>query len=83
VDATDDETGRAGDGDEDEDRDGGGSEFASLAGQRRASFLTELWHFARQNARWWMTPIVVILLLLGLLVLAGGSGAGPLLYPLF
>jgi hypothetical protein len=45
--------------------------------------LAELWEFMRHNKRWWLTPIILVLIVVGLLVALGGSGAAPFLYPLF
>jgi hypothetical protein len=59
------------------------SEFAEEAGKRDAGFVSEMWYFLGNNKRWWITPIVLVLLLVSVLVLIGGSAAGPLLYPLF
>ncbi len=59
------------------------SDFARSAEQRSPSFLGELWAFLRDNKKWWLTPIVLALLLLGLLVVLGGSGAAPFIYTLF
>jgi hypothetical protein len=56
--------------------------FVQAAEGRRSSFLSEFWQFARHNKKWWITPIIVILLLVGFLVL-GSTGAGPLIYTLF
>ena len=49
-----------------------------------AHMLGELGAFFRATKKWWLGPIVVFLLLLGLiLVVAGGSVLAPFLYPLF
>ena len=38
----------------------------------------------RHNKKWWMTPIILVLLLLGVLVVLAGTGmAGPSIYTLF
>ena len=47
----------------DEPTSGGASEFARAARSRGPGYLTEFWQFARHNKRWWVTPIIVILLL--------------------
>ena len=39
--------------------------------------------FLRENKKWWLGPIVVALLLLGLLAALGGSAAAPFIYTLF
>ena len=41
-------------------------------------------HFLRQRKKYWLMPIVVMLLLLGLLlVLTSGSALAPFIYTLF
>jgi hypothetical protein len=48
------------------------------------AILKEFWDFLRTRKRWWLTPIVAILLLLGiLLVFAKGSALAPFIYSLF
>ena len=57
--------------------------FSERAEGRATGFIGEFWYFLRHNRRWWLTPIVFLLLVLGLLVVLGGSGAAPLIYTLF
>jgi len=57
--------------------------FDDAARERSTSFLGEFWLFLRQNRKWWLLPIIVTLLLVGVLVVVAGSGAGPLVYTLF
>ena len=57
--------------------------FADAAQERSRGLLSEFWQFARHHKRWWITPIILILLLVAALVFLGGTGAGPLIYPLF
>ncbi len=58
-------------------------DFAQQAEQASPSLIWELAEFLLQNKAWWITPIVAALLLVGLLVVLGGTSAGPLLYTLF
>ena len=44
--------------------------------------LKEFGGFAWQNKAWWIVPMVLVLLLLGLLIFAGQSTA-PFIYTLF
>ena len=60
-----------------------GDDFARAARERQTHFLAEFWQFTRQNTKWWLTPILVVLLRVGVLVLLGSTGAGPLIYTLF
>ncbi len=47
-------------------------------------FLSDLWAFMRERKKFWMAPIIVILVLLGvLIVLAEGSAVAPFIYSLF
>ena len=47
-------------------------------------FLEELWAFMRTRKKFWLLPIVVVLLLLGvLIVLTQGSAIAPFIYTLF
>lgn len=48
------------------------------------SILFELWDYLRVRKKFWLAPIVLVLLLLGgLLVLVQGSALAPFLYTLF
>ncbi len=62
------------------------SEFEKIAASgegERLGFLGELWAFLRDNKKWWLAPILVVLLLFGLLVFATSSGLAPFIYTLF
>jgi hypothetical protein len=58
-------------------------EFAAKAEESSGTLLGEVWGFLRENKKWWLLPIVITMLLLGLLVVLGGSGAAPFIYTLF
>jgi len=46
--------------------------------------LKDLWSFMKQRKKFWLAPIILIMLLLGaLLVLAQGSAIAPFIYTLF
>jgi hypothetical protein len=45
--------------------------------------LGEFLHFLKHNKNWWLTPIIIVLLLLGILVVLGGTAVGPFIYTLF
>lgn len=51
--------------------------------QRERGALGELWDFFATRKRWWMIPIVAVLLLLGVLVMLSGTAAAPFVYTLF
>lgn len=56
-------------------------EFERQAGQPQIGLLAEFLDFLLHNKKWWLTPIIVILLLVGILVWLGSSGM-PLIYPI-
>ncbi len=51
--------------------------------ERPVSLLGEVWEFLRENKKWWLLPIVIVLCLFGALVLLSGGGAAPFIYTLF
>jgi hypothetical protein len=57
--------------------------FEELSGQERPSFIAEFWEFLRQNKKWWLTPIAVVLLLFGALMILSSTAAAPFIYTLF
>jgi hypothetical protein len=60
------------------------SDFEKAAAeQERGGFLRELWGFLRQNKKWWLLPILIMLLILGLLIVLSGTGLAPFIYTLF
>jgi hypothetical protein len=47
-------------------------------------FLVELWAFMRERKKFWLLPLLTVLLLLGgLIVLTQGSAVAPFIYTLF
>ena len=46
--------------------------------------LLDLWNFIRKRKAFWLAPVILIFLLLGLLLVFGGSSAlAPFIYTLF
>lgn len=47
-------------------------------------FILELWAFMKERKKFWLLPILVVLLLFGtLIVLTQGSAVAPFIYTLF
>ena len=61
----------------------GGRDFASQAEQTRPGLLAELWEFLRHNKKWWLTPIILVLLLVGVFLFLAATGGAPFIYTLF
>ena len=50
----------------------------------KLSIINEFWAFMRVRKKWWLAPIVLVMLLLSLLiVLTQGSALAPFIYTLF
>ncbi len=48
------------------------------------SLLKEFWLFLRVRKKWWLLPIIIVMVLLGmLLVFAQGSALAPFIYTIF
>jgi hypothetical protein len=46
--------------------------------------ISDLWQFMRERKKFWLAPIIMVMLLLGgLIVLAQGSAVAPFIYTLF
>jgi hypothetical protein len=60
------------------------NEFEKLASAPPSgSLLREFWDFLRFNKKWWLLPILAVLLLFGTLVLLSSTAAAPFIYTLF
>ena len=57
--------------------------FAREAEKKSSGIMGELWSFLRHNKRWWMTPIILVLMLLGVLVVLIVEALAPFIYTLF
>ncbi len=64
-------------------QDGPKNDFQRQAEQSAPGLVVEFLDFVLHNKKWWLTPIIVVLLVLGLLVLLSGTGAAPFIYTLF
>lgn len=49
----------------------------------RPSIISEFWLFLKNNKKWWLLPIVLVIGLLGVLVFFAGTPAAPFIYTLF
>ena len=45
---------------------------------------SDLWAFMKERKKFWLTPVIIVLILLGALIVFGGSSAiAPFIYTLF
>jgi len=49
-----------------------------------ASLVSEFWRFLKVRKKWWLLPIMVVMVMVGaLLVFAQGSALAPFIYTIF
>lgn len=51
---------------------------------KNRNLLIELWDFMKVRKKWWLLPIIVMLILIGILIIVGQSSVlSPFIYALF
>ncbi len=75
-------------GDVERDRQGDGGkaeadEFARLGELNRTSFAGDLYFLLKNNKKWWMLPLIGLLLIFGVLMFLAATGVAPYIYTLF
>ena len=58
-------------------------QFARRGKLKRASFWSEYLYFLKTNKKWWMLPLLLLLLAYGAILVLGSSGVAPFIYTLF
>jgi hypothetical protein len=59
------------------------SEFSRKAGEKGRGPVAQFFAFVFSNKKWWLTPVIVALVLVGVLAVLGGTGVAPFIYSLF
>ena len=57
--------------------------FAEAAEEQQPSLLVEFCEFLLESKKWWLTPIIVALMLIGLVIALSSSVVAPFIYPIF
>ena len=57
--------------------------FERQAAEKQPSLLKDLFDLIRHNKKWWLWPVLIALLVVGVLVVLGSTVLGPFIYPLF
>jgi hypothetical protein len=57
--------------------------FEREAQEQSKGLLREYVDFLLHNKKWWLIPIIIALLLVGVLIVLGSSAAAPFIYTLF
>ena len=67
----------------DQDKPSGNRDFADHGSGERPSFISEYLYFLKTSRKWWMLPLIVLLLGFGVLMVLSSTGAAPFIYTLF
>ena len=59
------------------------NEFERASQEKAPGLWRECVELLKANKKWWLAPIILALLLVGVLVVLAASKAAPLIYPLF
>ena len=59
------------------------NDFVAQSAGERVGIVAEFLEFLKDNKKWWLAPIIISILGLGLLVMLGGTAAAPFIYTLF
>ena len=62
---------------------GGGTEFERAATGKSGNLAGEVLTFLRQNRKWWLLPLIVVLVLVGGLIVLSSTAVAPFIYTLF
>ena len=56
-------------------------DLSELVDSPTPGVLAEFWQFLRTNKKWWLLPLLLALLALGVLAVLGGTTLSPFIYP--
>lgn len=56
------------------------NEFMQAASKQERGLVAEFVAFMAENKMWWLAPILIVFLLLGILLILGATGVAPFLY---
>ena len=55
----------------------------TTARNTRVGTFREFWEFLARSKKWWLLPVVIILVMFGFLMMLSGTAAAPFIYTLF
>jgi hypothetical protein len=50
---------------------------------KKMEILRDFWGFLKERKKWWLLPMIITLLLVGILIMSSGSVVAPFIYTLF
>jgi hypothetical protein len=59
------------------------NEFENASKGKQSGIVSEFISFMLANKKFWLLPLIIVMLALGLLIMLGGTAAAPFIYTLF
>jgi hypothetical protein len=59
------------------------SEFERQSAEASPGFVAEFWEFLKTNKKWWLLPIILFLVVIGLFIVLTSTPVAPFIYTLF
>jgi len=59
------------------------NDFQKESQSGRTGLASEFIDFLKHNKKWWLLPILLAVVAVGVIVFLGSTGAAPFIYPLF
>lgn len=59
------------------------NDFEKASSDKQSGIVGEFISFMRANKKFWLLPLIIVMLALGLLIMFGGTAAAPFIYTLF
>ena len=59
------------------------NDFELASGERDLPFVAEFVLFLKENKKWWLLPILILIGIVVLFAVLAQTGAGPFVYPMF
>ncbi len=61
----------------------GSNGFEKAAAEGDVGLLRELWGFVNATRKWWLFPVIAVVVLFGVLIFLSSTGVAPFIYTLF
>jgi hypothetical protein len=58
-------------------------DFATIAKSHKSNILSEVLGLLKEQRKWWLLPLLIIVGAFGVLVALGSTGAAPFIYTIF
>ncbi len=62
---------------------GDDNEFQKASDEKQSTLLGEFFRMLKENKKYWLIPLLLVLLAFGLLLMLGGTAVAPFIYNLF